>query len=107
MEYFKIKVLTSRYTELFQGLLDANIRYHVSVENYATKSIAKIFGRMRLNLTVEKLCFRSVSPMNRSPVLKDLPQNELGNVNLYIRSLESIESGWFRNRQRYAQGDSL
>jgi hypothetical protein len=97
---------------MIKQLLDVSIGDHVSVENYATESVAKIFDRIKLNPIVEKLFFRrvdqhTVSPINRCPVLKDLPQNELDEVNAYIKSLESIEGGWYRNRLLYAQGDSL
>lgn len=97
---------------MIKQLLDANIGDHVSVEYYATESVAKIFDRIKLNSIVEKLFFRtvdqySVSPINQRPVLKDLSQNELDEVNAYIKSLESIEGGWYRNRLCYAQGDSL
>lgn len=97
---------------MMKRLLNANPGDRISVENPSSENIAKFFvEKVGLNSTVEKLLFRRLDQYSATPInqcfLKDLSQIELDDMTSYIKSLESVESDWFRNRLCHVQGQSL
>jgi len=112
-EFFVVHTFRSDSSpyRMMKRLLNANPGDCISVENPSSENIAKFFvEKVGLNATVEKLLFRRLDQYSATPInecfLKDLSQIDLDDVTSYIKSLESIESGWYRNRLYYAQGQS-